>query len=99
MGVRAARAEREAVNPASAAPGWRAILGRIAVAVAFFFALLQSVTVTAEWWRGARAMQVWDWLWVAALPALVAIYLRYFSVLRPECERCAPPGQDDPPRG
>ncbi len=80
-----------------AATGWRGRLAKLALAAAFFLAFLESVTVTAEWWQGTRAMQPWDWLWVAALPVLVGIYLRFFSVLRPDCEHCAPPA-DDPPR-
>ena len=66
------------------------LLGRTALAAAFFVAFLESVTVTAGWWQGTREMRPWDWLWVAALPALVGIYLRWFSVLRPGCDRCAP---------
>lgn len=82
----------------SAAPAsWASRLGRLALAAAFFFAFLEAVTVTAGWWQGTRAMQPWDWLWVAALPVLIGIYLRYFSVFRPECGKCAPPG-DAPPR-
>jgi hypothetical protein len=64
----------------------------LALAAAFFFAFLHSVTLTAEWWQGSREMQPSDRLWVAALPILVGVYLRFFSVLRPECDRCAPPG-------
>lgn len=81
----------------SVAPGfanWGRRLGRLALAAAFFFAFLQAVTVTTEWWQKTRAMQPWDWLWVAALPVLIGIYLRFFSVLRPECDRCAPPAGD-----
>ncbi|HET9700074.1 MAG TPA: hypothetical protein VFP70_04045 [Burkholderiales bacterium] len=77
---------------------WRRGLVKLALAAAFFVAFLESVTVTAEWWQGTRAMQARDWLWVAALPVLVGIYLRYFSVLRPDCERCAPPPDDLPRR-
>ena len=76
-------------RPASAARSRR--FGRLALAAAFFFAFLQSVTVTTEWWQGTRAMQAWDWLWVASLPVLIGIYLRWFSVLRPGCGKCAPP--------
>jgi hypothetical protein len=77
---------------------WRRGLVKLALAAAFFVAFLESVTVTAEWWQGARRMQPWDWLWVAALPVLVGIYLRCFSVLRPDCKRCATPADDAPLR-
>lgn len=83
---------------AGTAADWRRRLVKIALAAAFMVAFLESVTVTAEWWQGTRQMQAWDWLWVAALPALVGIYLRFFSVLRPGCDRCATPADDAPLR-
>jgi hypothetical protein len=86
------------VTAGTTAAEWRRRLAKLALAAAFFVAFLQSVTVTAEWWQGTRAMRAWDWLWVAALPVLVGIYLRFFSVLRPGCEHCASPAQDDPKR-
>jgi hypothetical protein len=86
------------VNAPSTAGNWRRRLLKLALAAVFFVAFLESVTVTAEWWQGTREMQARDWLWVAALPVLVGIYLRFFSVLRPDCERCATPADDAPLR-
>ncbi|HSD60416.1 MAG TPA: hypothetical protein VLC55_06130 [Burkholderiales bacterium] len=87
------------MSAAASFANWCHRLGRLALAAAFFFAFLESVTVAAEWWQGTRAMQPRDWLWVAALPVLIGIYLRFFSVLRPECKKCAVPTDEASPRG
>ena len=63
--------------------------------MAFGFALVQSVTVAVDWWQGRLArVELWEWLWLALLPILIGIWLRYFSVFRPGCRACAlPDGQ------
>lgn len=86
------------MTPEPAPVGWGRHLLKLALAAAFFVAFLQSVTVTAEWWQGTREMRAWDWLWVAALPVLLGVYLRFFSVLRPDCAKCASPADDAPKR-
>lgn len=55
---------------------------RFALWMVFALSLFQSVTVTVAWWEQPDSLQGWeDWMWVGALPALLLIYLRYFSKL------------------
>jgi hypothetical protein len=76
-------------------PVWRGI-ARFALGVALFVALARAGTVALEWWRGDLAQPgLADALWLLSLPVLVAVYLRWFSVLRPDCTACAP---DERPR-
>lgn len=68
----------------------------LAAWMAFGFALVQSVTVAVEWWHGRLPrMGWWEWLWLALLPVLIGIWLRYFSVFRPGCGACALPDESD----
>jgi hypothetical protein len=74
---------------------WRGI-AKFALGVLLFVALAQAGTVALAWWRGELAQPgVADVLWLLSLPVLVGVYLRWFSVLRPDCAACAP---DDRPR-
>ena len=74
---------------------WRGIV-KFALGVLLFVALAQAGTVALAWWRGELAQPgVADVLWLLSLPVLVGVYLRWFSVLRPDCTACAP---DDRPR-
>lgn len=79
---------------------WRAIGSgalRVALGVLLFVALVQSGTVALAWWRGELAeMGAREWFWLLLLPVLVALYLRYFSILRADCDACLP---DDARRG
>lgn len=71
---------------------WRIAL-RFGLGLVFMFSMIQSVTVSVVWWRDELAETgVWEWFWVGSLPILIIVYLRYFSVLRPDCTPCqAPP--------
>ena len=62
----------------------------------FGFALVKSVTVAVDWW-GGRSTQAdaWEWLWLALLPVLTGIWLRYFSIFRPGCRACELPEEHD----
>jgi len=54
-----------------------------------FLAVIESLTVTVAWWRNELPeMRAADWLWVLLLPVLIATYLRFFSVFRPDCRAC-----------
>lgn len=66
----------------------------LAAFMAFGFALVQSITVAVDWWQG-RLVQAgwWEWLWLALLPVLIGIWLRYFSIFRPGCRACALPDE------
>jgi hypothetical protein len=67
----------------------RASLGLIA-GVALLLAFIRSVSITVAWWGNelpeTRAI---DWFWILMLPVLIGIYLRYFSVFRPDCRACS----------
>ena len=69
-------------------PVLRVALGLIAGAL-LFLAVIQSLTVTVAWWRNElQAMHAADWFWILLLPILIGIYLRFFSILRPDCRTC-----------
>jgi hypothetical protein len=71
-------------------PVWRGV-AKFALGVLLFVALAQAGTVALAWWRGEIAeLGVRDASWLLALPVLVGVYLRRFSVLRPDCAACAP---------
>jgi len=55
---------------------------RFGLWMVFAMFLFQSITVTIAWWEDPHGPRSWgDWLWIGALPALLWIYLRYFSRL------------------
>ena len=68
----------------------RATLWLLAGAL-LFLALIRALTVAVAWWRnelpGAGAA---EWLWILLLPVMVGIYLRFFSIFRPDCRACLP---------
>jgi len=71
-------------------PVLRAVLSFVAGAL-LFLAIIQSLTVTVAWWRNELSdLQAGDWLWILLFPILIAIYLRYFSIFRPDCRACLP---------
>ena len=68
----------------------RAVLWFIAGAL-LLLAVIQSLTVTVAWWRNELpAMRAVDWFWILLLPLLIGIYLRFFSIFRPDCRACQP---------
>jgi len=71
-------------------PVLRAVLWLIAGAL-LFLAVIQSLTVTVSWWRNElHAMRAMDWFWILLLPVLIGVYLRFFSIFRPDCQACLP---------
>ncbi len=68
---------------------------KIALAFAFMVAFLESVVAGAKWWRG-DALAWWEWGLVGALPILIGIYLRYFSIFGYGRGQCLTP--PDKPR-
>ena len=76
---------------------WWTIFARVLLGVAFVALFLESISTTVHWWRGQLgAPTVIDWIEIGLLPVLLFVYLRYFSVLRPDCNACQPP--QDPSR-
>jgi hypothetical protein len=67
---------------------------KIGLAFGFMVTFLESVIATANWWRGG-ALVWWEWALVGALPVLLAIYVRYFSIFG--CGCCVSP-EDRLPR-
>jgi hypothetical protein len=60
----------------------RRALTRFGLWMAFALCFFQSVTVAVAWWTGElSAPDPLDWLWIALLPLLIGVYLRYFSVV------------------
>lgn len=54
-----------------------------------FLALIPALTVTLAWWRNELPVAgAAEWFWMAMLPVLVWIHLRFFSVFRPDCHAC-----------
>lgn len=72
-------------------------LFKIAVAFAFLVAFLESVIAAAKWWRGGELVW-WEWLLAGALPLLIALYLRCFSIFGCGRGQCLlPPDDPNPP--
>lgn len=63
---------------------------KIGIAFAFMVAFLESVIAAAKWWRG-DTLAWWEWVLAAALPILVGVYLRYFSVFGCRQGQCLTP--------
>ena len=77
---------------------WWAVGVRVVLGMAFALLLLDSLATAVRWWRGELASPgLLDWIEVGLLPVLLLVYLRYFSILRPDCPACEPP-QDVPQR-
>ena len=75
---------------------WRGV-AKFALGVLLFVALAQAGTVALAWWRGELAQPgVADALWLLLLPVGVGVYLRWFSVLRPDCTACVPDDRTRP---
>jgi hypothetical protein len=73
-------------------------LCKFAGGVALFLVALKSITLAVGWSRGElQPLEVSDGLWIALLPLWIALFLRYYSVLRPACGAGQPP--DDAPTG
>jgi len=67
------------------------------LAFAFMVAFLESVIAAAKWWRG-DTLAWWEWGVAGALPVLVGVYLRYFSVVgRGDAQCLDPPERRKPP--
>lgn len=70
-------------------------LGRFAGAVLLFLAIVESASVTVAWSRGElEPLALADGLWIVLLPLWIALFLRYYSVLRPDCSACQAPDRD-----
>jgi len=75
---------------------WRAVT-RMGLGLAFVLLFLDSVRTAVHWWRGElSAPTVIDWTEIALLPVLLFVYLRYFSVLRPNCPACESVAEQPP---
>lgn len=87
-------------RPSARSVLWRAA-ARFALFIMLFVALLQSGTVALAWWRDELPqLGVYEVLWLLFLPIGVALYLRFFSVFRTDCEACVPDdSRNDGPRG
>jgi len=77
--------------------GWRPALTRLVLGVAFVALFLDSVSTAVHWWRGElSAPTLIDWTEITLLPVLLFVYLRYFSVLRPDCPACESVAEQPP---
>lgn len=69
---------------------------KIALAFAFTVAFLESVVAAVKWWRGGE-LAWWEWGLAGALPILIGIWLRYFSIFGCGRGQClAPPDERQP---
>lgn len=74
-------------------------LGKFAGGVLLFLAIVKSVTVTVAWSRGELLpLDPADGLWIVLLPLWIGLFLRYYSVLRPECGACRLPDEGRAPK-
>ncbi len=70
---------------------------KLALAFAFMVAFLESVVATAKWWHG-EALSAWEVALALALPVLIGIWVRYYSVFGCGGACLAPPRPTRPPR-
>ncbi len=74
-------------------------LAKFAGSVLLFLAIVKSVTVTVAWSHGELLpLEPADGLWIVLLPLWIGLFLRYYSVLRPECGACRPPNEGRAPK-
>ncbi len=67
-------------------------VGKLALAGALFVAFVESLKVAVSWWRGGQPpAQWWEWLGVAALPVLVFLWARHYSIFGKKEPRCLLP--------
>lgn len=65
---------------------------RVILGVAFAVLFLDSIVTAVHWWRGELVTPtVLDWIEIGLLPLLLFVYLRYFSIFKPECQVCELP--------
>jgi hypothetical protein len=65
--------------------------GSLAAGALLFAGVAKAATVAIAWWRDEIPQPgIAEFLWIASLPVLVAIFLRYFSIFRPDCQACVP---------
>lgn len=64
-------------------------LAPLIAAFAYMVLLIEAVRAAAAWWRGEAALTALDYALIAALPLLVWIWFRYFSMFRKDCAKGA----------
>ncbi len=77
----------------------RALL--LAAAFAWMVLFIEAVRAAAAWWRGEAQLGALDYLLAGALPLLLWVWWRRFSMFRKDCGKGAcllPEEQDGPPR-
>jgi hypothetical protein len=72
----------------------------LAAAFAYMVLLIEAVRTAVAWWRDEGALGAIDSLLLGALPLLVWIWWRYFSMFRTGCGKaaCLSPEERDGPR-
>ncbi|MCL6556712.1 MAG: hypothetical protein K6T56_10155 [Burkholderiales bacterium] len=55
------------------------VMGKILAAFTFFVLFVESVAAAVRWWHG-DALTLWQKLAALALPLLIFVWARYFSV-------------------
>lgn len=69
-------------------------LALVLAAFAYMVLLIEALRTAVDWWHGGlETIGATDYLLIAALPVLVWIWWRYFSMFCPGCGKnaCAPP--------
>jgi len=70
---------------------------KLGLAFGFMVGFLESVVASDKWWRGEE-LAWWEWGLAGALPILIGIYLRYFSIFGCGRGQClTPPDEPKPP--
>ncbi len=72
----------------------RKILLAFVLWMAFAAGFLHSITVAIGWWKDELHAGIWEWLWIGLLPVWIFVYFRYYSIFRPGCRACLPPGSE-----
>lgn len=74
----------------------------LAAGFAYMVLLIEAIRAAVAWWRGEAAPGAIDYLLLGALPLLVWIWWRYFSMFRRGCSKAAcllPADRDGPQPG
>lgn len=72
----------------------------LAAGFAYMVLLIEAVRAAVAWWHGETSLGTIDHLLLGALPVLVWIWWRHFSMFRRDCGKaaCLLPGDRDGPQ-
>lgn len=67
--------------------GARLVAGLL-LALGVMLGIVEAAGVIQGWYLEGRRPEGAAWIWLALLPVWLGVYLRYFSILRKDCDVC-----------